>query len=540
MLLLVLLVAAAIAIVLLALLLHRQGSPVESTRTASLREERDRLDGELRAERDAYRDQSLETGRLNGRLGALETALGERDRLIERLEADRSQLQADAEAERLGARAAAQSLQEREQALARMGERETALEAELVQLRDKLRHLQAEHAGVAANLVHAKQAHADMHAFLGEAQAKLSGAFSELAGKVFEEKGQLFERNVKQATLQSRADIDSLLKPFAERIGEFRARVDTLYGDEARERASLLGAVTELKSLNQDMATQAGALTRALKGSSKVRGDWGELMLESVLRGSGLEDGIHYDRQKGTVDEEGARLHPDIVVRLPDERCVVVDSKVNLVAWQEAMNAETPELQLDAMRRHAAGLRQHMRELSEKNYPKALGDTALEITIAFIPIEGALSAALGTDHALQTDAFERRIVFASPNTLMALLRVIERLWTRDKIQREAIAISDTGGKVLDALMGFLTDFDLVGKRLDDADKAFKNARRKLSESSQAVIPRARRLAELGAHGRKALTEELKPEPSDIAELQAAGAPVRRLLGAALEQGSADD
>src|SRR5690606_22063384 len=180
-------------------------------------------------------------------------------------------------------------------------------------------------------------------------------------------------------------------------------------------------------------------------------------------------------------------------------------------AWQEAMNADTPEQQNEALRRHAAGLRQHMRELSDKNYPKALGDTALEVTIAFIPIEGALSAALGTDPALQTDAFERRIVFASPNTLMALLRVIERLWTRDKIQREAIAISDTGGKVLDALMGFLADFDLVGKRLDEADKAFKNARHRLSESSRAVIPRARRLAELGAQGRRPLPDELKPE-----------------------------
>lgn len=468
-------VAIAVVAVLLVVLLRRQRPQQDSAGLVSLREERDRLAAELRAEREVMRGQATEDGRVRGRLEALETARAE--------------------------------LQE-------------ALDAE----RDKFRHLQAEHAGVAANLVHARQSHVEMQAFLADALARLSAAFSELAGKVFEEKGQLFEKNVKQASLQSRADIDALLKPFAERIGEFRSRVDTLYGEEARERASLLGAVTELKTLNQDMAHQAHALTRALKGSSKVRGDWGELMLESVLRGSGLEDGVHYDRQKGSVDDEGARLHPDIVVRLPDERCVVVDSKVNLIAWQEAMNADTPEQQNDALRRHAAGLRQHMRELSDKNYPKVLGDTALEVTIAFIPIEGALSAALGTDPALQTDAFERRIVFASPNTLMALLRVIERLWTRDKIQREAIAISDTGGKVLDALMRFLVDFDKVGKSLEDADKAFKSARHRLSESNQAVIPRARRLAELGVHGRRALTGELKPD-GDSAAL-----PLRQSVG----------
>ncbi|KGO97561.1 DNA recombination protein RmuC, partial [Novilysobacter defluvii] len=384
-----------------------------------------------------------------------------------------------------------------------------------------------------ANLEHAERANRQMQAFLDEAQVKLSGAFTELAGKVFEEKGQQFEKNVRNATGQSRVEIEQLLKPFAERIKDFRERVETLYGNEARERASLQGAVTELKGLNQEMAEQALALTRALKGNAKIRGDWGELMLESVLRGSGLEEGVHYERQKSTRDEDGARLQPDIVVNLPDERCVVVDSKVNLVAWQEAMNADTPEAHEEAMRRHAAGLRQHMRDLGEKNYPRAIGSHALEVTIAFVPIEGALSAALGFDPNLQGEAFDRRIVFASPNTLMALLRVIERLWTRDKVQRKALEISDSGGKVLDALVGFLADFEQVGKRLDDAGKAYANARRRLSESSQAVIPRARRLVELGASGRRALPDELKPESGLDGILDEAG-PVRELLGAAVD------
>lgn len=490
--LLVLVMAALlVAIVLLVLLLRRPGAPAADPALAA---ERDRLADELRAERDRVREQSQETGRLNGQLAALQASLGEQ-------------------------RAAAQRF-----------------EHALTEARAQQQRLQAEHAEATAHLAHARQANTDMKAFLDEAQTRLSGAFSELAGKVFEEKGQLFEKNIRNAGQQSRTDIEGLLKPFAERIKDFRERVDTLYGEEAKERASLLGAVNELKTLNQDMAGQALALTRALKGNAKVRGDWGELMLESVLRGSGLEEGVHFERQKSTVDDEGARLQPDIVVRLPDERCVVVDSKVNLVAWQEAMNAETPEQQQDAMRRHAVGLRQHMRELSDKNYPKAIGDTALEVTIAFIPIEGALSAALGADPALQTDAFDRRIVFASPNTLMALLRVVERLWTRDKVQKKAIEISDSGGRVLDALMSFMSDFDLVGKRLDDASKAFGNARNRLSESNQAVIPRARRLAELGARGRKTLSEELRPESESPG---AAATPALRLIGAAVDASGED-
>jgi DNA recombination protein RmuC len=297
--------------------------------------------------------------------------------------------------------------------------------------------------------------------------------------------------------------------------------VDTVYGDEAKERASLLGAVQELKTLNQDMATQTLALTRALKGNSKVRGDWGELMLENVLRNSGLEEGLHYDRQQTETDDDGRRLRPDVIVRLPDERRIVVDSKVNLVAWQEAVNAETPDGQQEAMRRHSVALRQHVRDLADRNYPRAVGADALEVTIAFVPIEGALSAALGFDDTLQTHAFEKGVVFASPNTLMATLRVIDRLWTRDKLQKQALKISETGGLLLDSVVNFLTDFASVGASLDGAAKAYKAARDKLEDSQTAVIPRARRLVELGVKGRKKLPPALVPEDGEFESLPSA-------------------
>jgi DNA recombination protein RmuC len=260
-----------------------------------------------------------------------------------------------------------------------------------------------------------------------------------------------------------------------------------------------------------------------------VRGDWGELMLENVLRGSGLEEGTHYDRQKQGSDDEGRVLRPDVVVRLPGDRCVVVDSKVNLVAWEEAMNADTPEAQNDAMRRHAVGLRQHVRDLADRNYPKLMGENALEVTIAFVPIEGALSAALGFDAALQSEAFERGVVFASPNTLMAVLRVVERLWTRDRIQKQAREIGEAGGLLLDALTSFLSEFDRVGNKLEDASKAYLDARNRLSESRQAVIPRARRLVALGARGKRKVSDELMPELEEIAVI-VDGEPAQLLPG----------
>ncbi|WP_147654120.1 DNA recombination protein RmuC [Vulcaniibacterium gelatinicum] len=455
--------------------------------------ERARLADELQRERHGIRELTAEVARLGERAGA-----------VPRLEAERDQARGDAQREAEAAHRARAALEACERELAALAERLRAAEHRLEALRDELERERKAHAEARAHLQHSERANQEMREFLANAQERLSAVFADLAGKTFDERAQ-------RAAQQSKSDLETLLKPFSEQIVQFRQRVDTVYGDEAKERRELLGAVQELRKLNQEMATQAAALTRALKGSAKVRGDWGELMLESVLRGSGLEEGAHYERQKSTADDEGRRLQPDIVIRLPDERRIVVDSKVNLVAWQEAMNADTPEQQLEAMRRHAAALRQHVRDLGERNYPKALGDSALDITIAFVPIEGALSAALGVDEKLQTDAFERKVVFASPNTLMAMLRVVERLWTRDKIQKQARAISQAGEKLLDALVGFLKEFDEVGGKLKGATDAFHAARNRLSESRQAVIPRARRLVELGVRGRKALPDELTPE-----------------------------
>ena len=501
------------ALVLLALLLVRR-SPGRDAGAAA----------ELDSLRAAAQAAAVESGQLRGRLESVQLELeNERQRAIAQQQAlDAARQRIERETTLLAERDT--RLAERDAALLRAQERTAALEGELDAQHAAYRQLHGEHARASADLQHSRQAQQELRAYLDTAQEKLSGAFAELAGKVFDERGQQFEKNVRQATLQSRTDMEGLLKPFSDKLGEFRQRVDTVYGDEARERASLLGAVGELKTLNQDMAMQAAALTSALKGSAKVRGDWGELMLDNVLRGSGLEEGVHYRRQQHAVDDEGARLRPDVVVHFPDQRQVVVDSKVNLVAWQEAMNATTPEQHDEALRRHAVGLRQHVKDLGDKNYPKAVGGEALDITIAFVPIEGALSAALGADADLQGYAFDRRVVFASPNTLMALLRVTERLWTRDKVQKQALEISEVGGRVLDALTAFLAEFDTAGKRLDDASQAFNRARNRLVDSPQSAFNRARKLAELGSKARRALPVELQPDSMPLDTIQQLASP----------------
>lgn len=496
---------AALALGFVGFALVRLQGRVVDPRVAALQGERDRLAADLATLQARSRDDAEALGGLRADAEARLRLQDEHARLRDSLDAVRASL----EDERVARAAAIAELEDRNRQLDAVRTRNATLEADVARWRE-------EHAQATAHLEHARRQHDEMRTFVDQAQAKLSDAFAQMAGKVFAERGEQFEKNVRHATVQSKADIETLLKPFAEQLHQFRQRVDTVYSDEARERATLVGAVNELRTLNQDMAAQAAALTKALKGNAKVRGDWGELMLENVLRGSGLEEGVHYERQKQSSDDEGRVLRPDVVVRLPGDRCVVVDSKVNLVAWEEAMNADTPEQQTDAMRRHAVGLRQHVRDLADRNYPKLMGENALEVTIAFVPIEGALSAALGFDGALQGEAFEKGVVFASPNTLMAVLRVVERLWTRDRIQKQAREIGEAGGLLLDALTSFLAEFDRVGSKLDDASKAFLDARNRLSDSRQAVIPRARRLVALGARGKRKVSDELLPELDEIA------------------------
>jgi DNA recombination protein RmuC len=367
-----------------------------------------------------------------------------------------------------------------------------------------------------------KAAQAQMQRFVDEAQGRLTDAFALKAAEVLDQKGKQFAEGVHQANERGRTDLDALLKPFADNLGKFQVQVAGLYATEAKERSELTGAVKQLRTLNEDMAAKAGELTRALRGNAKIRGDWGELMLESVLRGSGLEEGVHYERQQSSTDEDGRRLRPDVVVSLPGDRQVVVDSKVNLVAWQDAMNAlDDPDLHSLSLQRHSDALRRHVKDLADRDYPRALGERSLEVTIAFVPIEGALSAALGSDPSLQNYAFERGVVFASPNTLMAMLRVVDRLWVRDTMQKRALEIGEAGGRLLDALQGFLADFDMIEKRLGDAGNAFRSARNRLVESNQSAISRAQRLVELGVKGKKTLHASMKveamlPAPPDAA------------------------
>ncbi len=393
----------------------------------------------------------------------------------------------------------------------------------LGELREHNSQLKDSHETISANLMQAlqktMQAEADRdaardlqqrtHQFLAEAQAALRTSFTEAASRVFDEKSLSLEQKIAASADASKMGLQTTLQPFSEHILQFQQRLETITNENTKARSELSGKIDALVNLNQNMAVAADSLTKALKGNAKARGNWGEMVLDSVLAASGLVEGSNYFRQQSGRDEEtGNRFQPDVVVALPDRRKVVIDSKVSLIAWTEAVNTDNKEEEAAALQRHVASLRLHVRQLAEKNYPALYSGEALEITIAFVPIEAALSKALEISPELQREAFEKGIAFATPNTLMAMMQVVERLWVRDGLQKQVAAIGDEAAKLLDSVSSFLSDFDSVEQSFSRADKQLKLVRSKMETSPQSVLARARRLISASTRGKKKLHASL--------------------------------
>jgi DNA recombination protein RmuC len=430
---------------------------------------------------------------------------------VSQLEASAKQLQqtlTDSTAREAGLQAQHQATVEVVRVLQQ--ERNTARSA-LETEKEMTTQLGAANARALAERASAVEAFEGVKQYLANAEEQLRTAFLAASSQVFDQKAAALDKKIQDSSEFSKRSLEDALKPFAERIVEFQAEARKLHDESTTKVSTLTGNIQSLQTLNQNMAQATENLARALKGNAKTRGDWGEMILDTVLKASGLEEGTNFIKQDPNRDEDSGRLRkPDVIVKLPDGHQVVVDSKVNLVAWADACNADSPEAYQDALIRHTAALRQHVRDLSEKNYPKVVGASALDMTILFVPIEGALAAALSLNQDLQSEAFAKRVVFTSPNTLMAMLRVVERLWTRDKLHRQVGKIGEEAGKLLDSLTAFLEEFHNIGDSINKSRAAFDTARNRLLDSPQSVSARAKRLVEAGAKGKKPLAEELRP------------------------------
>ncbi len=336
---------------------------------------------------------------------------------------------------------------------------------------------------------------------LEKIQDKFRLEFKNLANEILEEK-------TKKFTEQNKSNLSNLLGPLKEKITDFEKKVDQSNKESIDRNAALRQQITSLKELNLKMTTDAENLTKALKGESKTMGNWGEFILESILEKSGLVKGREYEIQESVKSEEGSQMRPDIVVKLPEKKNIIIDSKVSLVDYERYVNTDDKEKEEHYLKMHVASLRRHIKSLSVKNYQSLYDITGLDFVLLFMPIEPAFGLAVQADEKLFLDAYEMNIVIVSPTTLIATLRTIASIWRQEFQNRNAQEIARQGGALYDKFVGFLNDLVEIGKKLDDTQKAYKASMNKLSDGKGNLIKKAQDIKELGASTSKNLPQNL--------------------------------
>jgi DNA recombination protein RmuC len=364
----------------------------------------------------------------------------------------------------------------------------------------ELRLLDAERAGLAAELREQQDSHQQRLADLQGSRDELRAQFAEMAGKIFDEREQRFAQS-------SQERLGQLLDPLKERIQSFEKRVEESYQQEARERFSLSKELQRLQQLNQRLGDEATNLTRALKGQ-KIQGNWGELVLEQVLEHAGLTKGREYLTQVSLTSADGMRFQPDVIIQLPGDKQVVIDAKVSLTAYQTMIVSDDDAARAVALKQHVLSLRSHLKGLSLKDYQRLEGLHSLDFVLLFVPIEAAFAAALQADPGLFQDAYAQHIVIVSPTTLLATLRVIDSLWRQERQSLNAREIAERAGALYDKFVAFVVDLDELGTRVQQLDKAYAAARNKLVDGRGNLVSRVENLKHMGARASKSLPAEL--------------------------------
>lgn len=340
-------------------------------------------------------------------------------------------------------------------------------------------------------------------------QKKFADQFKNLANEIFEEK-------TKKFTDQNKSNIFDLLKPLGEKIVEFEKRVEETHKDTISRNSALREQLENLQRLNVQMTKEAENLTRALKGDSKTQGAWGEFILESILEKSGLEKDREYSVQESFTTAEG-RLRPDIIIRLPENRHVVIDSKVSLTAYNNFVNSNSEEEKVIALKAHLLSIRQHMKGLHEKKYQN-LSENGLDFIIMFIPIEPAYILAIQSEKNLYEEALEKRIVFVSPTLLIPSLQLIKNVWKQEYQNRHVLDIANKAGDLYDKFVGFTEDLITLGRHMDSSKKMYEESMKKLSLGSGNLVRRTEELKKLGAKANKSIDAKLLGRSEDQADL----------------------
>lgn len=478
----------------------------EQTEAAEMAAEAARL-----ARDDARAAQVKAETELTGKAATLaerEAALAEAKALEADLRARVETLAAEkAERERLHAHEAA-LVAERTLALGRAREELAAAQSEAEALRAEVSRLRTDLAALGEKLAHEQQEAEGKLALLHAARDTMTQQFKVLADEIMQRHGEDFaKRNLEQ--------LDGTLTPLRQKILEFQQSLQTAHLDGEKERAKLAEQIRALGESSAKMSAETQNLTQALRGKAQTQGAWGEMILQSILEKSGLREGQEYVVQQSFTNEEGDRLRPDVIVMLPNEQRIVIDAKVSLNAFSQAQSAETEEERMGLLRGHAAAVRQHVRTLAGKEYHR-VADGALDYVVMFVPIEGALAAALTVDPELTGFAVENAVYIATPTTLMIALRTAANVWHVERRNRNAEEIASRAGKIYDKVVGFLDSMEGLGRTLDSARRQHDKAMNQLSRGSGNVLRQVEQLKLLGAKSSKSLPDYLlddgTPEP----------------------------
>ncbi|MEQ9426765.1 MAG: DNA recombination protein RmuC [Cyclobacteriaceae bacterium] len=377
---------------------------------------------------------------------------------------------------------------------------------------EEIIRLNSENAALLANQKNLQERMAEHQEEIQNLQEKFTTEFKNVANEILEEKSKKF-------TDQNKTNLDELLKPLGEKINQFEKKVEEANKDSLERNSALKEQLTNLKDLNTKMTKEAENLTKALKGDSQARGTWGEFILESILEKSGLEKGREYFMQETLRNEEGRRFRPDVIIRLPDSKNIIIDSKVSLVSYDKYVNTEDDEEKARHLKAHIAAIRFHVKTLSEKNYQQLYKLDSLDYVLMFIPIEPCFLVAIQNDHQLYDDAHDKNIIIVSPTNLIATLRTITSMWKQEYQNQNAMEIARQGGSLYDKFVAFTEELLKVGNYLKKSQSSYEDAMGKLSTGKDNLVRKTERLKELGAKTSKQQDERILDRSADEEEVE---------------------
>lgn len=343
---------------------------------------------------------------------------------------------------------------------------------------------------------------------LGEAREELRLQFTHLAGQIFDDKSARFSE------LNS-DKLDAILQPFSAQLGALKQEINEIYRYDSRERLSLKNEILHLRELNQQVTEEANNLTNALKGDTRIQGNWGELVLEKVLERSGLRQNIEYETQGGFRDRDNRLLKPDVIIHLPDGKDIIIDSKVSLISWERYVNSDDERQQATHLGDLLSAVRSHITSLGKKDYPGLLGVQSLDFVLMFMPLEAAFSTLFQEEDELFLEALAQNIIMVTPTTLLATLRTIENIWHYERQSKNSLEIAKRAGVMYDKFRGFVEDMEKIGKQLATCHSSYDSALLKLAQGRGNLVAQAEQLRELGVQVKKELPKSI----TDTAELE---------------------